>query len=61
MRERTAGEVALDITLFVLGVVFFYTIDVTIISHAAPTAFRDLLDLAVYLTRHTASSIQWLY
>ncbi|GEM_PF-4555082 len=61
IRERTAGEVALDMMLFVLGVAFFYVVDVTIIAHAAPAAFQDLLDLAVYLTRHTASSIQFMY
>lgn len=61
MRRRTAGEVAVDLTLFVLGVVFFYLVDLTIFSHAAPVAIQYMLDLAVYLTRHTLSSVQGLY
>jgi hypothetical protein len=61
VRQRTTGEMALDAAFFVVGVVFFYIIDLTIISRAAPIALRDMLDLALYLTKHAVSSVQWLY
>jgi len=61
IRKRTVGEVAVESLLFILGVVFFYIVDLTILSHAAPAVLRYMLDLAVYVTSHSVSSMQGLY
>jgi hypothetical protein len=61
MRKRTVGEVAVESLLFIVGVLFFYIVDLTILSHAAPAILRYMLDLAVYVTSHSVSSMQGLY
>ncbi len=59
--HKPAGEIALDLALFVMGVMVLYLIDLTIISRGAPVAFRYMLDLLVYLNHHAVATVQTLY
>ncbi len=61
MVNKPAGEIALDLALFVMGVMVLYAIDLTIISRGAPVAFRYILDLFVYLDHHAVATVQTLY
>jgi len=58
---KPAGELALDLALFVLGVMFLYLIDLTVISRGAPIAFRYMIDLVIYLNHHAVAAVQMLY
>lgn len=59
--HKPAGEIALDLALFVLGVMVLYLIDLTVISRGAPIAFRYMIDLVIYLNQHAVAAVQMLY
>ncbi len=59
--RKPAGEIALDLTLFVLGVVAIYAIDLTVISRAAPIAFRYMIDLILYLNHNAVAAVHMFY
>jgi len=58
---KPAGEIALEITLFVLGVVIVYAIDLTVISRGAPMAFQYFIDFVVYLNHHAVAAAGTVY
>jgi hypothetical protein len=59
--RKPVGEIALELTLFVLGVVILYAIDLTVISRGAPIAIQYFIDLVVYLNHHAVAAIETLY
>jgi hypothetical protein len=61
-RLRKPGrEIALDLTLFVLGVVILYAIDLTVISRSMPIAFQYVIDLVLYLNHQAVAAVEMLY
>ncbi|MGO9059076.1 MAG: hypothetical protein ACLQU2_17045 [Candidatus Binataceae bacterium] len=55
---KSLGEIATDLTLFVMGVAVLFSLDFFVISHGAPVALRYLIDLLVYLNQHAAAAIE---
>jgi hypothetical protein len=58
--KKPAGEIALDLLLFVLGVVALYAIDLTFLRHFAPLAIQVMIDLILYLNHHAVAAVQML-
>ncbi len=59
--NKPAGEIALDLALFVLGVLLVYVIDLTIVSRGAPIALQYFIDLVLYLNHHAVAAVEMLY
>ncbi|HEV3111779.1 MAG TPA: hypothetical protein VGY99_14935 [Candidatus Binataceae bacterium] len=59
--SKPAGRIALDLTLFVLGVMVIYAIDLTVLSRSAPIAIQYMIDLVMYLNRHAVAAVEMLY
>jgi hypothetical protein len=59
--NKPAGEIALDLLLFVLGVVVLYALDLTVFKHFAPLAIQDMIDLIMYLNHNAVAAVQMLY
>jgi hypothetical protein len=59
--RKPAGEIALDLALFVLGVMVLYAIDLTVISRNAPLAFQYIIDLVLYLNHQAVAAVEMLY
>lgn len=51
----------MDLTLFVLGVMVIYAIDLTVLSRSAPIAIQYMIDLVMYLNRHAVAAVEMLY
>ncbi len=60
-KHKPAGRIALDLTLFVLGVMVLYAIDLTVIAHGAPIAIQYMIDLVLYLNHHAVAALEILY
>ena len=58
---QPAGKIALDLTLFVLGVLVIYVIDFTVLSRGAPIALQYMIDLVLYLNHHAVAAVEMLY
>jgi hypothetical protein len=58
--KKPPGEIALDLLLFVLGVLALYAIDLTFFRHFAPLAIQDMIDLILYLNHHAVAAVQML-
>ncbi|HEY2105684.1 MAG TPA: hypothetical protein VGH29_07855 [Candidatus Binataceae bacterium] len=59
--SKPAGRVALDLILFVLGVMVVYAIDFTVLSRGAPIALQYMIDLVLYLNHHAVAAVEMLY
>ena len=59
--RRPPKEIATELTLFVLGVVFLYVVDLTLITRGGPIAIRYMLDLLVYASHHSLVAAEMLY
>jgi len=59
--SKPAGRVALDLILFVLGVMVVYAIDFTVLSRGAPLALQYMIDLVLYLNHHAVAAVEMLY
>ncbi|HKD69497.1 MAG TPA: hypothetical protein VKB84_21845 [Candidatus Binataceae bacterium] len=59
--RKPGREIALDLTLFVLGVVILYAIDLTVISRSMPIAFQYVIDLVLYLNHQAVAAVEMLY
>lgn len=60
-RHKSAGRIGLDLILFVMGVLFIYVVDLTVLSRSAPLVFRYMIDLVLYLNHHAVAAVEMLY
>jgi hypothetical protein len=56
--KKPAGEIALDLMLFVLSVVALYVIDLTVLQHFAPLAIQYMIDFMMYMNHHAVATVQ---
>lgn len=61
MIGKPAGRVALDLALFVLGVMVVYALDFAVLSRGAPIALQYMIDLVLYLNHHAVAAVEMLY
>jgi hypothetical protein len=59
--NKPAREIAVELTVFVIGVVILYGLDLTILSRSAPIAIQYMVQFCLYLNHHAVAAVETLY
>ena len=59
--NKPAREIAVELTVFVMGVVILYGLDLTILSRSAPIAIQYMVQFCLYLNHHAVAAVETLY